>query len=384
MGNGSSKSGPKRTIVGLDMSMMPPSPDPTSTPPPLSTAETPTERRALAGFALAAVVAIAWIAQPVAIGILLGALTAFALQPLYDKLRLYTRRSSLAALGCVLVSALGFGATLTLLSYLFVARGVVMARSLIAWLSPGGAGLALVEHVAGSLGPLRFEPEQLTSKLGNAAAEVASRAATIAGAVASATASALLVLFFLMMTVHFTLENWHTLARQAESVLPLRPRYTRDLLDEFRLVGRTTLLGTVATGLAQGAFAGLGFLVTGVPEPAFFGAATALASLIPGVGTLLVWVPTGIFLIANGHVAKGVLMMVWGAVLVVGVSDYVIRPALVGRHSTMPALLTFTALFGGVEAFGLIGLILGPLVMALSFSLLRLFAREAAPAAHRI
>jgi predicted PurR-regulated permease PerM len=121
----------------------------------------------------------------------------------------------------------------------------------------------------------------------------------------------------------------------------------------------------------------VGYLITGVPEAAFFGAATAVASLIPAVGTLLVWVPAGIFLIATGHVAMGVLQFVWGTVVVVGISDYVIRPALIGRHGTMPALLTFTALFGGVEAFGLIGLIVGPLLMALSFSILRIFARDA-------
>jgi predicted PurR-regulated permease PerM len=131
------------------------------------------------------------------------------------------------------------------------------------------------------------------------------------------------------------------------------------------------------TGLAQGLLAAVGYAIAGVPEPAFFGAATAVASLIPAVGTLLVWVPTGIFLVATGHAAKGVLELVWGGLVVVGVSDYVIRPALVGRHSAMPALFTFAALFGGVEAFGLIGLILGPLMMALSFSLLRLFAHDA-------
>ncbi len=239
-------------------SLPPKGADPTVTPAPPSTAETPAERRALAGFTIAAVAAIAWIAQPVAIGILLGALTAFALQPLYDRLRRYTKRTALAALGCVLVATLGFGATLGLLSYLFVARGAVMAKALIAWFSPGGRGLETVGTVARSLGPLRFEPEELNAKLGNAATEVASRAATIAGAVASATASALLVLFFLMMTVYFTLEQWPALARNAENMLPLRPRYTRDLLEEFRRVGRTTLLGTVATGLAQGALAGLG------------------------------------------------------------------------------------------------------------------------------
>jgi predicted PurR-regulated permease PerM len=347
-------------------------------PPPSSlAATTPGEQRALTIFAVAAVVAIAWIARPVAIGILLGALTAFALQPVYDRLKRYTRRSSLAALACVLIASLGFVATLGGLSYLFVARGAVLARDLFALMTEGGAGHMLLERLATGLGPFHFEPAQIAAKLRDAAAEVAARAAQIAAVVASTTFSGVLLLFFALMTVYFTLENWTMMARHAENMLPLRPRYTRDLLEEFRQVGRTTLLGTVATGLAQGGLAAIGYLVTGVPEPAFFGAATAVASLIPAVGTLLVWVPLGIFLILTGHPGMGVLQLVWGGLVVVGVSDYVIRPALVGRHSAMPALLTFAALFGGVEAFGLIGLILGPLMMALSFSLLRLFAHDA-------
>ena len=361
------------------MTSTPPLPEPsTSTPlPPASKVATPQERRALAFFAIAAVAAVCWIVQPVSIGILLGALTAFALQPLYDWLRRRTRRTALAALGCVLVAAVGFTVTLGGLSYLFVARGGVMARSFYAWLNEGGGGRALMTRLASSLGPLRFKPDQLAARLQDVTAEAASRAAGIAAVVASATFSMLLVFFFLLMTVFFTLERWPELARQVEIMLPLRPRYTHYLLEEFRRVGRTTLLGTVATGLAQGMLAGLGYFVTGVPEPAFLGAATAVASLLPGVGTLLVWVPAGIFLIATGHPAMGVLELVWGALAVVGASDYLIRPALIGRHSSMPALLTFAGLFGGVEAFGLIGLILGPLVMALSFSLLRLYAHDA-------
>jgi predicted PurR-regulated permease PerM len=351
-----------------------------SIPPPLSTGDGPgtvAERRALGFFAVAAVAAIAWIAQPVGIGILLGALTAFALQPLYDRLKKRWRRGPPAALVCVGVSIVVFGATLGSLSYLFVARGVVMARALLDTLGPGGAGRALLERITGLLGAVHIQPDDVVAKLRDAAAEIASRAAAIAGVIASATFSVLLTLFFVTMTVFFTLERWPMLARQAETMLPLRPRYTRDLLEEFRRVGRQTLLGTVATGLAQGVLATIGFLITGVPEAAFFGAATAVASLVPAVGTLLVWVPIGIFLIASGKAGMGVLLLVWGTVVVVGISDYLIRPALVGRHSTMPALLTFTALFGGVEAFGLIGLILGPLLMALSFALLKIFAHDA-------
>jgi predicted PurR-regulated permease PerM len=160
-------------------------------------------------------------------------------------------------------------------------------------------------------------------------------------------------------------------------MVPLRPRYTRELLVEFQRVGRSTLLGTVLTGLAQGVLAAIGYMITGVPEAAFFGAATAVASLLPGVGTLLVWVPAGVFLFLTGHPAMGVLELCWGSIAVVGASDYVIRPRLVGGHGTMPSLLTFVALFGGVEVFGLSGLIIGPLIVSLSYAVLKIFAQDA-------
>jgi predicted PurR-regulated permease PerM len=131
------------------------------------------------------------------------------------------------------------------------------------------------------------------------------------------------------------------------------------------------------TGVAQGILAGLGFVVTKAPEPAFFGALTAVASLLPGIGTALVWLPIGIYLMLTGHVAMGVVEILFGTTVVVGFSDYVLRPWLVGREGEIPALLTFVALFGGLETFGLIGLILGPLLMSLSVALLRIYEREA-------
>ena len=138
-----------------------------------------------------------------------------------------------------------------------------------------------------------------------------------------------------------------------------------------------TVSGTVVTGLAQGLIAALGFWITGVPEPLFFGIATALASLIPAVGTLLVWVPAGLYLFAIDHPAKAIIELVWGALLVVGLSDYLIRPRLVG-DAAMPALIVFIALFGGLKTLGLPGLIVGPVVMALAVAVLRLYAGERA------
>jgi predicted PurR-regulated permease PerM len=118
-----------------------------------------------------------------------------------------------------------------------------------------------------------------------------------------------------------------------------------------------------------------------VPKPVFLGIATALASLVPAVGTLLVWVPAGLYLFATGHPTLAIVLLVWGALVVVGFSDYVIRPRLVGEEG-MPPVLTFLSLFGGLETMGLAGLIAGPVIMALAVSVLRLYARESkAPAA---
>ena len=211
-----------------------------------------------------------------------------------------------------------------------------------------------MQTATGWLARFGFSPESLSERLNGALTEIASRSAAVAAALASVTANSLLGLFFALLTLHVVFLHWDRMVARLEVLSPLRREYTRLLLAEFRLVGRATLLGTVATGAAQGAFATLGFWVTGIPDPLFFGIATAIASLVPAVGTLLVWVPAGLYLVATGHFAMGVALLAWGALVIVGVSDYVIRPRLVGDE-TMPTLLVFLALFGGVEVLGLRG-----------------------------
>lgn len=344
---------------------------------PVASLEPARERRALGVLAIAAVAAIVWITHPVGIGILLGTLNAFMMEPFYEWLRSRGQRSAVAATIAVGLSSLGLVAAVAGISSLLVGRGIVLTEALIAALSPGASGRDLVARWTQRLEPLGLRVDDLPARLRDAAADVAGRAAGLAAAVAAASFSALLGLFFLLMTTYFVLRHWASLARRAEDVLPLHPRHSRALLDELRTVGRTSLLGTVLTGVAQGLLAALGYLITGMPEAAFFGAATAVASLIPAVGTLLVWVPVGVYLILSHHFAMGVLELTWGALVVVGISDYVIRPRLVGKGGSMPALFTFAALLGGVESFGLIGLLIGPVVMALAISALRIYAAEA-------
>jgi predicted PurR-regulated permease PerM len=333
------------------------------------------EHRALGWSALAAAAVIVWIVLPVGVGIFLGTLMGFAMQPLYERFKARLRPAP-AALFTVLIVTVAIAATVGGLAYLFVTKGVMLTRELLAALGPTGSANGLVDDLTKRAASLGFSSQLLAAKVREGAAGAAERAAGIAELLASATASALLGLFFAMLTMYFAFRHWPGISTRAQAVIPLRPDYTRSLLDEFRRIGRATLLGTVVTGLAQGFLATIGYAIAGVPEPVFFGAMTALASLIPAVGTLLVWVPVGTVLIVTGHAARGVLELAWSAFAVVGLSDYVIRPRLVGGEGGSPALVTFAALFGGVEVWGLKGLIMGPVLMLLAVAVLRIYARE--------
>jgi len=334
------------------------------------------ERRALGWVAIGAVVAIAWLALPFVTGLFLGALMAFTLEPVYARLVRRIRRPVIASLSVVIVSALVIVGAVSVFVSLFVTRAVGLANTVREELRPGGALTAWVDTVTGWLARFGVSPESITERLREGAGELASRSAGMAGSLASGTFIALLGLLFALLAMHAVLRHWPRMVSTLVVVSPLRPEYTRLLLDEFRRVGRMTLLGTVLTGLAQGTLAAIGFWITGLPQAIFFGVATAIASLVPAVGTLLVWVPAGLYLFASGHPARAVIELGWGALIVVGFCDYVIRPRLVGDEA-MPAFLTFVALFGGLEVLGLAGLIVGPVIMGLAVAVLRLYTREA-------
>jgi predicted PurR-regulated permease PerM len=313
--------------------------------------------------------------MPVGVGILLGTLLAFMTQPIFERLR-PRLGATWSALATVAASTVLFAGVLGGLTWLFVEKGTTLAKSLIEALNPGGAGGGLLDVIGKWTSRIGIPPEEIATRARAYAETALVRAESVAELLVSTIATALLGLFFMMLSMHFMLRNWNTVTRQAEATFPLRPEYTAALFVEFRRVGRTTLLGTIVTGIAQGILATIGFWITGVPEPIFFGAATAVASLIPAIGTMLVWVPAGIGLMLTGHPTKGIVELVWGALIVVGLSDYVIRPRLVSGEGEVPSLVTFAALFGGVEVFGLKGLIVGPVLMSLALAVLRLYANE--------
>jgi predicted PurR-regulated permease PerM len=361
-----------------------------STPPPGSgpievvTPRRVHERRVFGLLALVALAAIVRLAMPVGIGLFLGALLAFTLEPIYARLRKGRAgrkgmKPGPAAMTCALGAATVITWTVVGLSTLLITRGISLLGSLRDQLGPDGRLRQAAEETASRLTSLHVNVAEAVQRLQDQAVSVGSRAAGIAADIAGATFTGLLTLFFMTLATYFVLRHWTEIVSRLELMIPLERRHTHALLEQFRTVGREVLLGTVVTGLVQGLFAAIGYWVCGVPEPAFFGALTALASLIPGIGTLLVWVTIGIAQIATGHPGAGFAELVYSALTVGILADYVIRPRLVGREKGVPAILTFVALFGGVEVFGIIGLVLGPIIVTLSFAVLKSYALEVTP-----
>jgi predicted PurR-regulated permease PerM len=334
-----------------------------------------TSRHALGWLAVAAALAVLWLTRPFVSAVLLGGLMGFALEPIYAALARRTGRPFLASLATVLVTAIVAGGALAVFASDFITRAVELASVVREGLRPGGILGERVGAVSGWLAHVGISTASLNERLEAGAGEIASQSAQAAAALASGTFSALLGLFFAALAMHQVLLHWPRMVEAMAHLTPLDREHTRQLMDEFRRVGRQTVIGTVVTGLAQGLLAAIGYWVSGVPLPIFFGIATALASLIPAVGTMLVWVPAGVYLFATDHAVRAVIELSWGAVFVVGFSDYVIRPRMVGDDA-MPALLVFIALFGGLEALGLPGLILGPVLMAIALAVLRLYAQD--------
>jgi predicted PurR-regulated permease PerM len=149
-------------------------------------------------------------------------------------------------------------------------------------------------------------------------------------------------------------------------------------VERFRAVTRATVLGNLATALVQGAISGLIFFFLGLPSPVLWGALTALLSLVPMVGTALVWAPWSIYLFAIGSPVKAVIFLVL-QILIVGGVDNVLRPMLIEGKVKMHTLLVFFSILGGISYFGILGMFFGPLLFAIAMTLLEFYVLPPAP-----
>jgi predicted PurR-regulated permease PerM len=161
---------------------------------------------------------------------------------------------------------------------------------------------------------------------------------------------------------------------QLMKLSPLEGSHNDEILRMTEATIKATLWGTVIVAVIQGFLGGVGFLICGLPQPAFWGTVMIPAAVIPIVGSALIWGPAAIYLLFTGHIGAGVFLIIWGGV-VVSLIDNVLKPILMKGSGSTPTIFILFSILGGITYFGMIGFILGPLILSFLLSLLRIYQK---------
>jgi predicted PurR-regulated permease PerM len=220
----------------------------------------------------------------------------------------------------------------------------------------------------------RIEPyrAQILTKAGELVGSTSAFLFAALSATTRATGVFVFHFFVLLYTMFFFLTGGPNLLRTVLAYVPLTEADKTRMVETFVSVTRATLKGTILIGAAQGVLGGLAFWAVGIDGAIFWGTAMTVLSIIPGVGSALVWVPAAIILITTGEAWRGIALALFCA-LVVGSVDNLLRPRLVGQDTKMHELLIFFSTLGGLMFFGAMGFILGPILAALFVTAWELF-----------
>ena len=168
----------------------------------------------------------------------------------------------------------------------------------------------------------------------------------------------------MLYLLFFLLRDGTALKRRLRGAIPLDDELLLMLGSRFVDVARATVKGSVLVAIVQGTLGGLMFWILGIHAALLWGVAMTLLALVPAVGAGLVWAPTALYLIATGQTAQGIVLIAFG-IFVIGLVDNILRPILVGKSTRMPDYLVLISTLGGISAFGISGLVTGPLIAAL-------------------
>jgi predicted PurR-regulated permease PerM len=206
--------------------------------------------------------------------------------------------------------------------------------------------------------------DQIIKKVGQLAAKTGTFIANGVAAGAKVTAEFLMMLFVMLFAMFYFLMDGREFLDSVLRYTPLTDDDKVRMLSIYTSVGRATIKGTLVIGIVQGGLAGLSFWVAGIDGAVFWGTLMMVLSIIPGIGTALVWVPAVILLVLEGRIGAAVGVGLWCA-LVVGTIDNILRPLLVGKDTEMSDLLVLLTTLGGLTLFGPVGILVGPIIGAL-------------------
>lgn len=312
--------------------------------------------------------------------ILLSIVLAIVFYPLHEKFLKWTgKRSNLAAFFSILAVLLFLIFPIAALLTLVTSQIAGLLEHIPQTMGQGGLktvlsngyaymqpGVAKLEHVLG----VKFDVLPLLLK------GVQNFAQILAGyspAVVSGTASFFLHFFIMLMVLFYLFRDGKVFFQTLMILSPVKDQYEMKLASEIKVTIDGIFYGSFLTGLVQAVLSGLGFYFAGVEGSLVWGTITFFVSFIPVIGTATVFIPLIIMLLVQGHLWHALFLGIYGAV-VTGSADNILKPVLI--KSNMHPLVLFLGLFGGMAVFGAMGLLLGPILMAMLTATVRIYSKD--------
>ncbi|MBX2838773.1 MAG: AI-2E family transporter [Gammaproteobacteria bacterium] len=317
--------------------------------------------------------------KPFLLSIFIAALFAALFSPLYRKfLSLFGEREALASLATLLTILLFVVVPLSMVFGTVFSQAVDIAQTAKPWIV---AQLSEPGMITENLSKLPFYEqllpyrEMLLNWVGNMTGSVSKWTIDAAQSVTTGTIKLLANVLIILYTMFFFFIDGDRLLYYLLYYLPLNDDDEKKLLARFTSVTRATLKGTAVIGILQGSLAGLALYFAGIPSALFWAVAMMFLSVVPGIGTAIVWIPAALYLVAGGEYITALLLVLFCAV-VVGSVDNLLRPKLVGNDTQLHELLIFFSTLGGLILFGFMGFVIGPIIAALFVTIWELYGYE--------
>jgi predicted PurR-regulated permease PerM len=306
------------------------------------------------------------VAGPFMSYIVLAGILTYTLFPIYQFLLDRTRRPELSSAICIVLTL-----TLLILPALYLVTQLAQQVSGAYTSFQAEAITPILARLSGFTGNRIDFEEVLNNSMDQIGRQILNLAPNILGSVTEIFLG-LFVMFFVMF---YGFREGKAFLSHVKQILPLDPTLNDSLFHELRTVTQAVLYGQVITAIIQGGLGGLGLLIFGVPHWLFWGAMMILTALIPVLGTPLVWVPAAVGLILNGETGRGIGLLIFGATIVMNIDNF-IRPRLVSGKTKVHPVLILIGVFGGLRIFGFIGMLVGPLILALLVALVKFYEQH--------
>ncbi|MFP4401621.1 MAG: AI-2E family transporter [Candidatus Nanoarchaeia archaeon] len=296
--------------------------------------------------------------------ILLAIISAYVLYPLFSKLCEKTKKKQLSAL------------IITILMFvIFLVPVVFMGGSIYSQVQSFDFNLSAVSQIEQTIEDITGVEFSITQSINSVKENILENLRSYSQNLISYTTSFLIGLFLYAFLLYYLFIEKDTILTFIYEILPFSHSNTEHIMTQSGFIVKALLIGQVLTAIIQGTLGMISFIIAGIEGAIFWGIIMIILSLIPMVGAFLVWFPAGLILLFQGNIAMGIFVLVWGSIVVSQI-DNIIRPILVNRYFKVHPLFIIVGVFAGLSMFGVLGIIIGPLIFELFVLIYTTYKKE--------